>query len=200
MLYWSLLNSKEPNSETRITNQSTSIKHLEKSVSLNPTSSSTLYHLAYALAEARQIDSALQIATQVVELNQKSTEGWHLLGLLVAAKNQRKDLGASLQVLETALDDDEFDTEEDGVLVDAAEQKQEKESNNNNVTEGDGYEFKRSEIEVLEAEVGIRMTKNVVIEAMEGPDAALMDQASMLAYFSKAFDGLKEVIGKLIVV
>lgn len=130
-------------------------------------------------------------------MNQKCTEGWHLLGLLVAAKNQRKDLGASLQVLETALDDDDFDIEE-GVVVDVAEEENEKEKAEKDAVEGDGYEFKRSEIEVLEAEVGIRMTKNVVIEAMEGPDAALMDQASMLAYFSKAFDGLKEVVGKFL--
>lgn len=108
-------------------------------------------------------------------LNGGSRDAWHLLGLLVAAQ---KDLGAALQVLETALDEET-----------------EGEKAANRVARTNGFDFPRDDTEQFVTEVQIRMSKNVVIEAMEGPAAALLDQQALLAFFSQAFKRVKDVPG-----
>lgn len=57
----------------------------------------------------------------------------------------------------------------------------------------DQYELFRDQTSVLEAEVQIRMTKNVVIEFMEGPEAALLDQQALLAFYAAAVGEVKEL-------
>jgi tetratricopeptide (TPR) repeat protein len=201
----------EADLESRPANHAQALKHLESAASLDPTSWETLYHLAYQLAELRQIGT--------------SKDAWHLLGLLVAAQ---KDLGASLQVLETALDDELPSQEADdsegsspgglkpngngvakgsrkmylpgkppvlgGVDARQLDAKLTLLPAGKVSTETDG-DFARDDTERLASEVQIRMTKNVVIEAMEGPEAALLDQQSLLAFFAMAFAEIKDVPG-----
>lgn len=136
----------------------------------------------------------------------KSREAWHLLGLLAGAKG--KDWGNGLLVLETALDDE---VEEDEQVEESLQS-----TANGNGTDLNGidarlahldepvstisglstFEYFRDQTEQLEAEVQLRITKNVVIEVMEGPEAALLDQQSLLAYFSAAFANIKDVPGE----
>jgi tetratricopeptide (TPR) repeat protein len=228
--------STEADLETRPDDHALALAHLESAVALDPTSWETLYHLSYQLAELRQITPALDAARSAVALNNGSKESWHLLGLLVAAQ---KDLGASLQVLETALDDevtglkpatngngDDDDDDDEEVPVRASKNRPRGASfvgrpapRSNKSTESlvtletaaapsktssfnaprsaeANFEYPQDETERLATEVQIRMTKNVVIEAMEGPEAALLDQQSLLAYFSLALATVRDGPGE----
>lgn len=53
----------------------------------------------------------------------------------------------------------------------------------------------RDETDVVIAELQIRMTRNVVIEAMEGAEAALIDQQNLLKFFSIAMAGITDEDG-----
>ncbi|SCZ90370.1 BZ3500_MvSof-1268-A1-R1_Chr1-3g01947 [Microbotryum saponariae] len=180
------LTAKEADVESRPHQHAEALKHLETAVQLNPNSWETLYHLAYQLAELRQIDPALDRARQAAALNNSSKEVWHLLGLLVAAQ---KDLGAALQVIETSLDDDDED-EADEAGVNGVRNGQPK---FNSIENGlDRFEFSSDDTQRLQVEFSMRMTRNVVIEAMEGPEAALIDQQQLLADFSKSFAQVRD--------
>ncbi|KAL8277048.1 hypothetical protein RQP46_010582 [Phenoliferia psychrophenolica] len=208
------LTAKESDLETRPTMHAQALQHLERASSLDPTSWETLYHLSYQLFELRQIAPALDQARAAVRLHPSSRDCWHLLALLVGAQ---KDLAASLQVLETALDDerDKVDEQEEsngkvngttangngyanGYANGNGASYSNGNGNGNGVTPpvGNGNSsadaLPRDETEVLASEVQIRMTKNVVIEAMEGPEAALLDQQVLLAYFSTAYADLRQ--------
>lgn len=50
----------------------------------------------------------------------------------------------------------------------------------------------RDKIDVLLAQVQMRMTKNVVIEAMEGPESALLDQQGLMSFFTSSYAELAE--------
>ncbi|ORY62875.1 hypothetical protein BCR35DRAFT_334838 [Leucosporidium creatinivorum] len=201
---------KNANPSTRPTSHSQALTHLQKAHVLNPTSWPTLYHLSYQLAELRQLEPALEKARMAVSLpgGKKSREAWHLLGLLAGAKG--KDWGNGLLVLETALDDE---VEEEEEVEDSLKPKVAAPTTNGDSIDLNGidarlshlddpvstisglpaFEYFRDETEQLEAEVQLRITKNVVIEVMEGPEAALLDQQSLLAYFSAAFANIKDV-------
>ncbi|KAK4704926.1 cargo-transport protein YPP1, partial [Phenoliferia sp. Uapishka_3] len=244
------LTAKEADPLTRPARHTLALTHLENAAVLDPNSWETLYHLSYQLAELRQINPALEKARAAVKLNGTSRDCWHLLGLLVGAQ---KDLGASLQVLETGLDEDTSRadlSDEDGVRGELREDglpmqvvgakvngsgngngngdmpflapvvrgnqesvalngsSHEVENNGNgNGVDGSLLESKlerlptksspsdrlpRDETEILVSEIQIRMTKNVVIEAMEGPEAALLDQQALLAYFSAAYADIRQ--------
>ncbi|KAM0750347.1 protein prenylyltransferase [Meredithblackwellia eburnea MCA 4105] len=242
------LTEKEADVETRSTRHDLALKHLETALSLDPNSWETLYQLSYQLFELRQISPALDHAREAVKLNPTSRDCWHLLGLLVAAQ---KDLGAALQVLETALDDEDDDDDDRsnsnsrsdvGTTSDSGVSPEDSSfpaSSNSTHVNGNGSHppslpkvnggtlptlsvdadqldsrlsalptnttgtgpgtgtgmvqeqqhdaLPKDETDKLVAQVQIRMTKNVVIEVMEGPEAALLDQQALLAYFSHAY-------------
>ncbi|KAK4054711.1 hypothetical protein OIV83_000635 [Microbotryomycetes sp. JL201] len=200
--------AKEQNPETRPTSQTEALAHLDRANQLDPESWQTLYHLAYQLAELRQITPALDKARQAVELCSRSKGGsayvdaWHLLGLLVAAQ---KETNECLVVLETAIDDGESD-EDDGEVaknrvngtgrflnaIDSRLQRLSLDSDSRKPSAECNFELFRDETEQLVAEVQLRMTKNVVIEVMEGPEAALVDQQALLAYFSSAYGEIRQ--------
>ncbi|KDE09737.1 hypothetical protein MVLG_00139 [Microbotryum lychnidis-dioicae p1A1 Lamole] len=180
------LTAKEADVESRPRQHAEALRHLETAAQLNPNSWETLYHLAYQLAELRQIDPALDRARQAAALNNSSKEVWHLLGLLVAAQ---RDLGAALQVIETSLNDDDED-EADEAGVNGVRNGQTK---SNSIENGlDRFEFSSDDTQRLQVEFSMRMTRNVVIEAMEGPEAALIDQQQLLADFSKSFAQVRD--------
>lgn len=233
---------------------------------LDPTSWQTLYHLAFQLAELRQISPALDKARQAVELSNNLSGGaaqnrdaWHLLGLLVAAQ---KDMKRSLQVLETGMDDDEDEDDDDGRIGGSSSQLSSPAQARMNGRSGAAangssdlltkldmrlqnlpppvgsttanggapsslrnmstaatqapltsssaapaatapassndfapwtYDYFRDETEQLVADVQLRMSRNVVIEVLEGPESALLDQQALLAYFSSAYAKVKDV-------
>ena len=55
------------------------------------------------------------------------------------------------------------------------------------------FDLPRDETDVLISQVQLRMTKNVVIEAMEGPEAALLDQQGLMSFFTAAFAQLGDL-------
>ncbi|KAM0793005.1 hypothetical protein ACM66B_000498 [Microbotryomycetes sp. NB124-2] len=202
--------AKEQNPETRPASQTEALTHLDRAHQLDPESWQTMYHLAYQLAELRQITPALDKARQAVELCSRSKGGsayvdaWHLLGLLVAAQ---KETNECLVVLETAIDDGESDEEDDagttrngkpngtGRLLSAVDSRLNNlslDSDSRKPSPDCNFELFRDETEQLVAEVQLRMTKNVVIEIMEGPEAALLDQQALLAYFSSAYGDIRQ--------
>ncbi|KAG9082786.1 hypothetical protein FRC06_004860, partial [Ceratobasidium sp. 370] len=77
--------AKELDPTTRPTRQSTALRHLLESATLDPTSADTFYHLAFIQAEARATSDAVLSARQAVERAPRDVRGWHLLGLLLTA-------------------------------------------------------------------------------------------------------------------
>ncbi|KAK4058229.1 hypothetical protein OIO90_000968 [Microbotryomycetes sp. JL221] len=204
--------AKDQNPDTRPGSQTEALTHLDRAHQLDPTSWQTLYHLAYQLAELRQITPALDKARQAVELSSRSKAGsayvdaWHLLGLLVAAQ---KETNEALVVLETAIDDGDSDDDDDetttrskvtqsngtGRFLNVVDSKLTKLSLNdqgsNKPSIECNFELFRDETEQLVSQVQLRMTRNVIIEIMEGPEASLLDQQALLSYFSSAYNDIK---------
>ncbi|GAA5964258.1 hypothetical protein JCM21900_001805 [Sporobolomyces salmonicolor] len=187
------LAAKDAHPETRPSQHADALAHLETAASLDPSSSHTLYHLAYQLFELRQTSRALDVAKQAVTLNKQSTEAWHLLGLLVSAQ---KDMIGALEVLETALDgsDDDEDDEHSAPPSNGDVLARPNGERRTAVTTSleEKWDYPTDETERLAAEVQLRLTKNAVIEYLEGPAAALADQQEVLAFFSAAYAQIAE--------
>ncbi len=122
------------------------------------------YTLAYHLLEQRQVSEALDRAREAVRLDPTWKEAWHLLALCVSAQ---KDMKGALAVLETAIE-----LEESGLNDDESARR---------------WEHPTDATERLAVEMQLRLTRNAVIEYLEGPAAALVDQQEILAYFSAEF-------------
>ena len=208
--------------ETRPSNHDNALQHLANSVALAPNSWESHYHLSYLLFELRQVVPALDSAKKAVELNNKSLESWHLLGLLVAAQ---KHFEESLLVLETgveecsAVGDDESDNEaeeatarntksngilstqtydHDSTIYDSSPLSPSTSAVQfptiaQDVVPSASFDLPRDETDVLVSQVQLRMTKNVVIEAMEGADAALLDQQGLMSFFTTAFSQIGDL-------
>ncbi len=65
---------------------------------MNPQSSTLFYHLAYARAEARDIDNAVSAAHTALELDPQNIEAWHLLALLLTAQRDWQGAAKAVQV------------------------------------------------------------------------------------------------------
>lgn len=79
--------------------QAQGIDHLTAAVKLHP-SPSTFYHLAYANAEARRIDNAVEAIRTSIELEPANVPAWHLLALLLSA---RKDWSGALRATQVGV-------------------------------------------------------------------------------------------------
>ncbi|CEQ42169.1 SPOSA6832_03951, partial [Sporobolomyces salmonicolor] len=193
------LAAKDAHPETRPSQHADALAHLETAASLDPSSSHTLYHLAYQLFELRQTSRALDVAKQAVTLNKQSKEAWHLLGLLVSAQ---KDMIGALEVLETALDgsDDDEDDEQSAPPSNGDVLARPNGERRMAVTTSleEKWDYPTDETERLAAEVQLRLTKNAVIEYLEGPAAALADQQEVLAFFSAAYAQIAESTSALL--
>lgn len=109
-----------------------------------------------------------------------------MLALCVSAQ---KDMQGALEVLETALDIDGA-TEDD----DTAETLNGDANKPNGHAPGarsaalqDQWDSPTDEVEQLATEMHLRLSKNAVVEYLEGAAAALSDQQDVLAYFSAAY-------------
>ncbi|GAA5969963.1 hypothetical protein JCM3765_002325 [Sporobolomyces pararoseus] len=186
----SSLANKEANPETRPTQHASALAHLELASTLLPTSFHALYHLSFQLFELRQISRALETAKQAVSIDKRNKQGWHLLGLVLTAM---KDMKGALQVFETAIDlDNESEDEEPGNgnvgdTQDALAKLEGIKTSSRRTNESDRWEYPPTETEKLEQEVQLRLSKNVVIEYLEGPASALEDQQEILNWFSRAY-------------
>jgi tetratricopeptide (TPR) repeat protein len=93
--------------------QSQAIDLLTTATLLSPKSSKAQYHLAYCLAEARQIEPAISAIRTCLELDQQNVQAWHLLALLLSAS---KDWEGATKACEAGIriweDDEENDAAE----------------------------------------------------------------------------------------
>jgi hypothetical protein len=153
----------------------------------------------------------LEIAKQAVAVDNRNKRGWHLLGLILTAI---EDMKGALQVFETAIDLDTLpsvdelsedpelsttttthrDTRQDALAK--LEGLEPSSTLPNLREEQDRWEFPITETEKLEIDTQLRLSKNVVIEYLEGPASALEDQRELLAWFSKAYLPIAEALGK----
>lgn len=216
---------------------------------MDPNSFETMYHLAYAQTELRDIDSALVTARTAVELNPNHTEAWHLLCLLTSAS---RELKLALDIAEVGLVNiEEADDEEPGMRTpkenssnlsqdysypeNSQAESPERSSighpkstlklvaevstalqNKQDIGRGlalavgpaptsnlevDGssvpsaspsnqstkLEFPVDRADQIEANIQLRMTKNVLTEALQGPEVALSDQQNLFAFFAHVY-------------
>jgi tetratricopeptide (TPR) repeat protein len=155
----------DPDPHRRIKRHSQALEHLRHAASLGPQDPTNQYTLAYHLLEQRQVAEALDRAREAVRLDPNWKEAWHLLALCVSAQ---KDMKGALAVLETAIELEERDPNDD----DEAARR---------------WDHPTNATERLAVEMQLRLTRNAVIEYLEGPAAALVDQQEILAYFSAEF-------------
>ncbi|GAA6051308.1 hypothetical protein JCM3770_006804 [Rhodotorula araucariae] len=163
------LAAKEANPDRRPAQHAEALEHLAAAVALAPASSTAHYALAYQLLELRQVSRALDAARSAIERNKRCRASWHLLALCVSAQ---KDMRGALEVLETVLD------------LDGAEEGD---------TPDERWDRPTDETTRLDVEMQLRMTKNAVVEYLEGAPAALADQQDMLAFFSAAYSRISDV-------
>ncbi|KAK8845479.1 hypothetical protein IAR55_006192 [Kwoniella newhampshirensis] len=193
--------------------QAQAINHLIASTSLNPTPSA-FYHLSYCQAEARSIETAIDSIRTSLELDSRNLQAWHLLALLLSAKRDWesaiKACEAGVSIWE---EDEELHAGEDGfgggdVVLDAnveardfavvpltpsiAQPPATLQSRpllhrdgcfpDLDVTPPSTTPLSRSAR--LEHVIRLRMTLNVVIEKTQGPEAAMLKQQELFAFFS----------------
>jgi hypothetical protein len=81
--------------------QAQGIDHLSAAVKLHPSNPSMFYHLAYANAEARKIDDAIEAVKTSIQLEPANVPAWHLLALLLSA---RKDWSGASRATQVGVD------------------------------------------------------------------------------------------------
>ncbi|GAA5915327.1 uncharacterized protein JCM6883_002403 [Sporobolomyces salmoneus] len=200
------LAQKEANPLTRPTQHASSLSHLTLASSLSPTFN-TLYQLSYQLLELRQVSRSVEIAKQAVQLDKDRTKGWHLLGIGLMSL---RDYRGALQVLEEGIEIDSTESlsEEEEVAEEgtkeAALAKLEGKPTTSSISASasatrrrtiqERWDYPLSATEKLVESVQIRLSKNVLIEYLEGPASALEDQQELLAWFSRAYAPIGEAL------
>jgi len=240
--------AQQADEETRPTFHASYLELLTEAAENDPTSFENMYHLAYAQAELRDVDSALVSARTAVEINPNHTSAWHLLCLLTSASKEFKlalDIAEVGLVNTEDLDDgesgtrtprggssnlsqdsslvgtqlthetpaDSSDTSPTSNIKPAAGLIAEPEppsqqageghltvptasvrlSRNTSFTQTGSHssqtklEFPEVKSDSLEASIQLRMTKNMLIESLQGPEVALSDQQNLFAFFAQMY-------------
>ncbi|GAA5942233.1 uncharacterized protein JCM15063_002943 [Sporobolomyces koalae] len=188
---WGCLAAKEANPSERPSQHAAALSHLELATALLPKSFHAHYQLAYQLFELRQTSRALEQIKVALSFDTHNKRGWHLLGLVLTAL---KDPKGALQVFENAIDLEPVTSDEDRLTRDETLAKLE----GNHVqavptcTKQDRWDYPLSETETLAQEVQLRLSKNAVVEYLEGPAAALEDQQEILSWYSRAYIPIAE--------
>lgn len=194
------LTRKDVNPHERAKYQSQSLNHLVFSTTTSPTPKS-LYHLAHAHAQARQIPQAIDAIHKSLEMDEKNVESWHLLGILLTSMRDweaaRKAVEAGWRVWEER---DERDRQMDEEVEDHAQRA------------GGEFTFKDfaasfsgptlllptgtfpplpplpesppTSSQNLAQVIRLRMTLNMIIEKTQGCEEAMVRQQELFAFFS----------------
>ncbi|KNZ48211.1 hypothetical protein VP01_582g5 [Puccinia sorghi] len=240
--------AQQADQETRPTFHASYLEFLTEAAENDPTSFENMYHLAYAQAELRDVDSALVSARTAVEINPNHTNAWHLLCLLTSAS---KEFKLALDIAEVGLvNTEDLDYGESGMrtpragssnlsqdsslvgaqLTDETPADSSDTSPTSNIKPaaglisepeppsqqaGEGHltvptasarpsrntsftptgshssqtklEFPEAKSDSLEASIQLRMTKNMLIESLQGPEVALSDQQNIFAFFAQMY-------------
>ncbi|WWC99319.1 hypothetical protein V866_006220 [Kwoniella sp. B9012] len=196
----------------RPTYQAQAINHLTAAIDLFP-SSSGYYHLAHCQSEARSIDAATQSIRSSLEMDPTNVQAWHLLALLLTARRDwegaLKACEAGISVWEA--DEEISSSQEDLVGENEVQSRdfavQPPTPNNPPSTTGRGDGTTASSLinkdgsfphlsisppkvtplsksARLEHVIRLRMTLNVIIEKLQGPELAMLKQQELFAFFS----------------
>ncbi|KAI9619450.1 hypothetical protein H4Q26_014212 [Puccinia striiformis f. sp. tritici PST-130] len=234
-----------PEKATELLDRANEVMKTTKAAESDPSSFENMYHLAYAQAELRDIDSALVSARTAVEINPNHTSAWHLLCLLTSASKEFKlalDIAEVGLVNTEDLDEGEFgmrtpkagsstnlsrDSSLPGTILTDESPAVTSETSAAMITStskptagliadppvepgvptqqaiGEGrlsvptinsarpnnqdnsLTPTLSHSDNLEASIQLRMTKNMLIEALQGPEVALSDQQTLFAFFAQ---------------
>ncbi|KAE8543160.1 hypothetical protein D1P53_000647 [Cryptococcus gattii VGV] len=202
-----MLMARNVNPHERAKYQSQSLNHLSFSTTTAPTPTS-LYHLAHAYAQARQIPQAIDTIHKSLEMDEKNVESWHLLGILLTSMRDweaaRKAVEAGWRVWE------ERDERERGERERQVDEKMEDGG-------GASVEFISKDFAAptaaaaaaplvlptgtfpplpplpespptsshnLAQVIRLRMTLNMIIEKTQGCEEAMIRQQELFAFFS----------------
>ncbi|WWD22427.1 hypothetical protein CI109_106918 [Kwoniella shandongensis] len=193
--------------------QAQAINHLIASTTINPTPSA-YYHLSYCQAEARSIESAIDSIRTSLEMDSRNLQAWHLLALLLTARRDwegaTKACEAGVSIWE---EDEELLAGEDGfggadVVLDPNVEARDfavipptpsiaqppETLQSRPLLHQDGcfphldvtppHTTPLSRSARLEHVIRLRMTLNVVVEKTQGPEAAMLKQQELFAFFS----------------
>lgn len=170
---------------------------LKSSLSLDPASSETCYHLSLLQASLRDVASALVSARKALELEPADVQSWHLLTLLLSAQ---KDYKGALKIAEVALAQAEADDEADSqaALKGAQAKSSRRKASPNGVANGflsgggDTIQVRSQLLSVdfpprgkerAESIIGLMMTHNSLEEIVEGGEAAIEGQREIFEFF-----------------
>ncbi|WWD09042.1 hypothetical protein V865_007162 [Kwoniella europaea PYCC6329] len=196
----------------RPTYQAQAINHLTAAIDLFP-SSSGYYHLAHCQSEARSIDAATQSIRSSLEMDPTNVQAWHLLALLLTARRDwegaLKACEAGISVWEAdeeisssqedLVDDNEVESKDFAVQAPTPTNPSSNTGRRDGTTasslinkDGSFPHLSISPPKVtplsksarLEHVIRLRMTLNVIIEKIQGPELAMLKQQELFAFFS----------------
>ncbi|KJE05812.1 hypothetical protein I311_00538 [Cryptococcus gattii NT-10] len=201
-------NKTDVNPHERAKYQSQSLNHLVFSTTTSPTPTS-LYHLAHAYAQARQIPQAIDAIHKSLEMDEKNVESWHLLGVLLTSMRDweaaRKAVEAGWRVWEER---DERDRQVNDSMVDGeSDQRESREFISKDFAAPTAAaaaaaaaplvlptgtfpalpplpESPPTSSQNLAQVIRLRMTLNMIIEKTQGCEEAMVKQQELFAFFS----------------
>ncbi|KAG0199014.1 hypothetical protein BGX28_007623 [Mortierella sp. GBA30] len=143
------------------------VMSFEKAIESSPMAFEGHYHLALQLAEMREISKATEAIKQSLSLNPSHIPSWHLLALLLSSQ---KDNARALDVCAVGLKESEWD-----------------------VTQTDGFSASQLDGEDY---LAFRITQAVLIDQVNGPEAALEPQEALFVLYTKVFAPEPSSIGE----
>lgn len=207
-----------PEPEDRPKLQLQAINHLRAALDLHSTPA-TLYHLAYAQAEARDLTSAVASIRSLLEQDPAHINGWHLLALLLSGQ---RDFFGALKAIEVGIEAWEAAEEEEerrkmpthpelpssvstrdfgvkasprsedfamGAVIVSDRLKKLHRSSN-------GRDLPLTPSERLANVIQLRMTEAVILEKIDGPAQAMVRQQQTFSYFSaRSPSNVEPVVG-----
>ncbi len=199
--------------DTRAKWQAQGIDHLVAATLMDPTNGSIYYHLAYARAEAREIEEATFSIRSAIELDPENIEAWHLLALLRTAQKDwdgaLKAIGVGIQTWEAGEEDETQGNLVTSQVADSSTQEidygakptatdpiatLQTPAGVHHLISGhvlrpfptlhDSFTPPLSPSSRLSVVIQLKMTEAVIIEKVFGPDQALQKQQESFAFFS----------------
>lgn len=170
--------------------QAQAINFIRRATQLDPSSATAFYHLAYAQTAARAIAPATDAIRASLELDSQSIPSWHLLALLLTANGDWTDAAKAAETgvalweeADAAFTAEEADKPGSGTPPSVTSTP---------LITPDGHllpptpapPLPLDRSERLETVIQLRMTLNVIIEKLQGPDAALAQQHELFSFFS----------------
>ncbi|KAF9212984.1 hypothetical protein BGZ59_006073 [Podila verticillata] len=134
------------------------VECFEKAIQVYPQSFDGHYHMAYQLAEMREVTKAILAVKQSLSLESSHIPSWHLLALLLSAQ---KEFDRALSICAVGLKESEWDLPQtDGLTA----------------SQLDGEEY-----------LALRITQAALHDKIHGAESALEPQEALFALYTKVF-------------